>query len=70
LRLGFDPRTIRVGSAVDRVALGQSFLRVFNFPLVTCCFLVSSLFIHHPEMMMYFISGRSTNDIISHLVRD
>jgi hypothetical protein len=49
--LGFDPRTIHMEREVDRVALGQSFLRVFNFPFFSCYFVSSSLFIHHPEML-------------------
>jgi hypothetical protein len=33
LRFGFEPSSVYVGFVVDRVALGQVFLRVLRFPL-------------------------------------
>jgi hypothetical protein len=49
-RPGFDPRPINAGFVLDKVSLGQAFLRVFRFPPVT---IVSSM----PVLINYFISS-------------
>jgi hypothetical protein len=45
-RSEFAPRSVHVGFVVDKVALGQAFLRVFRFPLnnIPQCF---SILIYH-----------------------
>jgi hypothetical protein len=49
-RPGFAPRSIRVGFVVDKVALGQVFLRVFLFSPVNILFHRRSPNVHHPGM--------------------
>jgi hypothetical protein len=52
-RLGFDPGSVHVGFVLDKVVLGQVFLRVLRFSPVS--FIPSVL--HYLEKIIIFITG-------------
>jgi hypothetical protein len=59
-RLGFAPGSVHVGLTVDKVALGQLFLRVLLFSSVITIPLLLSVLIYHLGMNNRPASGRNS----------
>jgi hypothetical protein len=56
-RLGFAPGSVHVGFVVDKLALGQVFLRVFRFPL--------SVAFHRVSILLYMFWGMHSTPVLA-----